>query len=202
MRIGERGMKLRPGSDDKPNHRQLRRHHAGSRRPGRAVAAVLRHRLGPLPLRPGRAERKLIVELAGRAAPAFLRRAVARRVSPQPPFRLPPRLPRVQRLRAGAHRGRPFPPYPLDPAGAQRQYRAQHWAMARSPGSSWRRARRRAIPPVLRLPALAPPRQRHGGDELRRLSQHGRGQRGAHRARRVPRAGGGARRGVADRPAR
>ena len=83
-----------------------------------ATAAV------PCPYVPGRAERKLIVELAGTRRPRLLRRAVARRLSAQPSFRLPSGLPRLHRLRAGAHRRRALRPDPLDAAGAQRQCRA------------------------------------------------------------------------------
>lgn len=63
MRIGERGMKLRPGSDDKPNHRRLRRQPAVA--DGLAAPLLQFFATSPVacPYVPARAERKLIVEL-------------------------------------------------------------------------------------------------------------------------------------------
>ena len=161
----------------------------------RAAAAVFRDRLGPVPLctrsRRAQADRR-----AGRARRArVLRCAVADRVPPQPSLRVPPGLPRLRRLRAGAHRRRALYAHPLDPPRAQCPCRPCR-------GGAGAKRHDRAVPAVHRLSALAPSRQRNGGDDLWRLSRHDRGHRSAHRGRRIPRRRPQAGRGVADRPAR
>ncbi len=125
----------------------------------------------PCPYLPGQIERKLVTELAGRHAAVFLRRAFARRLPAQPSPRLPPRLRRLQRLRAGADSGR----------GVQREQilEAHPPSQPRSLSAADRgRCDARAVPPLPALSALAPCRQRHGGDDLRRLSGDDRGQPG------------------------
>ena len=99
----------------------------------------------------GRAERKLIVELAGSRRRRFLRRAVARRVSPQPPFRLPPGLPRTAppACRCGSRSS-------ASPTAARPGACATPTASCR--GRLLAAARHaRAVPAVHRLSALAPP---------------------------------------------
>ena len=160
-----------------------------------AAAAVFRDRLGSLPLCP-RPRRAQADRRAGRQRrTGILRRAVAARLPPQPSFRLPPGLPRLRRLRAGAHRRRAFRADPLDPPRAQRPCRPCR-------GGAGAARHDRAVPAVHRLSALAPPGQRDGRDDLWRLSRHDRGHRAAQRGRRIPRPRRQARRGVADRPAR
>ena len=172
--LGGHGMEIGTGSGKPiaepswPEPRPVSNPAGGPARGGRLQPLRQFFTSGPVacPYVGGRAERKLIVELAGARRRRFLRRAVARRVSPQPGLCLSSGLPAMPGLRAGADRGRPLRAQPLDPPCAQLQQRAHRQAD--------RRPRHpRAIPAVHRLPALAPPRQRHGDDELCRLPQHG-----------------------------
>ena len=165
-------------------------------RPSGAVAAVFRDRLRPVPLC-SRARRAQADRRAGRpGAPGFYDDAVARRVPPQPSFRVPPGLPRLRRLRAGAHRRRAVCADPLDPARPQRSTRGLAGAVLAP----------RATVEQFRL-FMAYQHSRHRDSEMAamsyaRLPRHGRGHRAAHRDRRIPRRRRQARRGVADRPAR
>ena len=134
----------------------------------------------PCPYVPGRAERKLIVELAGRGAPVFydeLSRAGFRRshrFAYRPACRactacVPVRI-AVERFAHTRSTRRV--------RNANRELAGQLLAP---------RATVEQFESVRRLSAFAPPRQRHGGDELWRIPRHGRGHRGAHRGRRIPR---------------
>ena len=123
----------------------------------------------PCPYVEGRVERKLVTELTGPRRDPVLQRTVARRLPPQPSSRLSPGLRRLQRLRAGAHRRSPN----SCPAGRCAASPPQR----RRDGADRRAEReRRAVPAVPALSALAPRRQRHGLDDLWRLSRHDRGQ--------------------------
>jgi arginyl-tRNA--protein-N-Asp/Glu arginylyltransferase len=125
---------------------------------------------GPVacPYLAGRAERKLIVELAGAAAADFY----------------------DELSRAGFRRSQGFayrPACPQCTACVPVRIAVNDFAHSRSTRrvrnanrDAVRAARRgarhaRAVPALHRLSALAAPRQRHGGDELCRLPQHGRG---------------------------
>ena len=140
------------------------------------------YRSGPLPCPyiPGRVERKLFTRLNGGDAAGAEHHPVAGRVPAQPRHRLPPGLPRLPRLRAGAHPGGALRAWPQHAPGLDRQSRPR-------PPLGPADRQRRAVRPVPALPAAPARRQRHGADVAGRLRQHDRGRQRQRRADRVPR---------------
>ena len=192
-------MDLRPGAENRQKREWLRREaraaSAGDRLAA-AVPAILRHRAGRLPLYSGPRRAQADRRARRQRRRAVLRRPVARRVSPQPSLRLPPGLPRLRRLRAGADRRR----------RASRHTRSTRRMRNANRDLSGRLLAPRATAEQFRLfSAYQHSRHRDSDmavDELWRLPGHGRGHPGAHRDRRVSRRGRAAGRGIADRPAR
>ena len=197
MRIGERGMKLRPGSDDKPNHRRLRRQPAVA--DGLAAPLLQFFATSPVacPYVPARAERKLIVELGDDGSGRMLSTTICRApgfaaATASPTARLAAPAPRACRCASPPT----VSPTPVRPGASATPIAI--WAAILPPPAR----HLEQFQPVFGLSAGAPRRQRNGLDELCRLSRHGRRQPGAHQDRRVSRRFGAPRRRLAGRPAR
>ena len=172
-------MDFGPGAENRPKRQQAQRNSRASGMDG-LRAAPFRQFFATSPVAcpyiPGRAERKLIVELGGSGGAAFyddLSRAGFRRSHH---FAYRPGVPRLHRLRAGADRRRAFSPIPARPAACV--------TLNRDLSRQSRRRRMRTLEQfraVLDLSALATWRQRHGINALWRLSRDGRGHAGTHR---------------------